>query len=287
MSILLIGATGLVGTRLAAQLAGRDDVRALARSEATATRLTDAGVTAVRGDLADPASLTQAFDGVRRLFLLTPYGPQQTALEHAALDAAERAGVTGVVYLSLIGADLDIAFARPHRQVEARLAASPLATTVLRPDFFAQNLHGQLDLIRQASIVFPAGDTALAPIDVEDIAAAAAAALTAPAQPTGAYTLTGPQRLTFADIAARTGAALNRTVTYVDAPPSVWHQGLLDAGVPPLFADGYSEMFDVYRQTGGTYVTHGVRQLTGTAPRPLEAFLDAELLPSINQQQPA
>lgn len=281
MSILLTGATGLIGSRVAAALNGRGDVRALARNDAAAAKLGDIGVQVVRGDLDDPSSLAAAFAGAERLFLLTPFSERQAEQEHAALDAALQAGVTGVVYLSLIGTDLDIAFARPHARIEARLAASPLATTVLRPDFFAQNLHGQADLIRRGQLVFPAGQAALAPIDIQDIADAAVAALTGAQQPTGTYTLTGPERLTFAQIAEQVGAAVGHDVVYLDAPRDVWRRSLLDAGVPALQTDGLVEMFDIYKETGGTWVTGGVHQLTGHQPRTLEAFLTTELTPAL------
>ncbi len=84
MSILLTGATGLIGSRVAAALQGRDDVRALARSEAAATKLRDLDLQVVRGDLDDPTSLTAAFAGVERLFLLTPFSERQAVQEHAA-----------------------------------------------------------------------------------------------------------------------------------------------------------------------------------------------------------
>lgn len=281
MSILLTGATGLVGSRVAASLAGHAGVRALARSDRAAAALEADGGHPVRGDLDEPATLAAAFAGVERLFLLTPFGERQAAQEHAALDAAEQAGVTGVVYLSLIGTDLDIAFARPHAQIEARLAAGPWRTTVLRPDFFAQNLHGQTDLIRGGQLIFPAGRAALAPVDVADIAAAAAAALTADRQPAGTYTLTGPERLTFAQVAEQVTAAVGHHVTYIDAPANAWREGLLAAGVPAPQADGLVEMFDTYKQTGGTWVTGGVQRLTGRPARPLVAFLADELAPAL------
>lgn len=281
MSILLTGATGLIGSRVAAALRGRDDVRALARSDAAATKLGDLDVQVVRGDLDDPSSLTAAFAGVERIFLLTPFNERQAEQEHVALDAALQAGVTGVVYLSLIATDLDIAFARPHAEIEARLAASPLESTALRPDFFAQNLHGQVDLIRQGQLIFPAGHAALAPIDVQDIADAAVTALTADQQPTGTYTLTGPERLTFNQIADQVAAAVGHDVTYLDAPRDAWRDSLLDAGVPARQTNGLVEMFDIYKQTGGTWVTGGVQKLTGHAPRTLAQFLASELTPAL------
>jgi len=282
--ILVIGGTGQVGSRLLQQLsnAAASDVKVLVRSEAAAAPVREMGLTPVSGDLARPQTLGEAFVGVRRVFLLTPYSDDQAALEHAALDAAETAGVERVVYLSLIGADVDLAFSAAHRGTEARLAASRFAVTVLRPDFFAQNLLGQLDYIRQGQLIFPAGAAAVAAVDVRDIAEAAAAALTAERQSTGTFALTGPQRLTFAEMAARIGRAVGWNVQHVDVPLEAWHQGLLSAGVPALFADGYAQMFRVYQQTGGTSATHGVSLLTQRTPRSLDTFLHDELVPSLN-----
>lgn len=281
MGILLTGATGVVGSRIVARLSDRHDVTAIARSDASADRLGTAGIRVVRADLDRPESLPPAFRGVTRLFLLTPYSERQLAQEHAALDAAEEAGVRGVVYLSLISTDLDIAFSRVHAEIEERLAAGPFATTVLRPDFFAQNLHGQAGLIAQGQFVWPAGGTTVAPVDVEDIADAAVVALTAERQPTGTFTLTGPERLTFGAMAERIGAALGRDVAYLDAPADAWRHGLLQAGVSEAQADGLVEMFQAYVRTGGTFVTGGVERITGRPPTNLDDFVSRELVPAL------
>lgn len=281
MTILLIGATGNVGHHIARGLAGRTDVRALARSSSSADALRDLGVDPVPGDLDDPNNLDAAFSGVERLFLLTPFSERQADQEHSALDAAERSGVRGIVYLSLTGADSHLALARPHTEIEARPARSPFAVTVLRPDFFAQNLHGQIEPIRAGQLFFPTGDAAVAAVDVRDIADAAVAALTAADQPTGTYTITGPERLTFAEIAERIGAHLGRSVEHIDPPAHQWRDGLVQAGVPTNFADGLAEMFTLYQRTGGTAVHHGTHLLTGRAPRPIDDFIADELGPAL------
>ena len=65
MNILVTGATGKVGSRLAKRLAGRGDrVRALVRDAARAAELSEAGIGLVVGDLLDPGSLRRAVRGV-------------------------------------------------------------------------------------------------------------------------------------------------------------------------------------------------------------------------------
>lgn len=291
--ILITGATGAVGSRLVRELAERDAggnlrVRALARTDASAEKLAGAGVEAVRGDLDDPTSLREAFEGVARLFLLTPFGASQARQEHNALDAAGRAGVRRVVKLSVSGADLDIAVSRAHKEVEGRLAiGSGFEVTVLRPDSYATNLLGQLPYIAAGQIVFPARDVRLAFVDPRDIAAAAAEALTRDEPLGGTYTLTGPERLDFAEVARRVSAAVGLEVRYVDAPPDSWRDGLVSVGVPVLLADGLVETFDALASNGGNVTTDAVRLILGRPPRPLDEFLREELAPALAAQDTA
>lgn len=97
--ILVTGSTGKVGQHLVAALkAAGAPLKALARSEASAQALAGQGVSAVRGDLGDPASLRAALEGVEALFLLSA-APRFAPLEIAAIDAARVAGVNKVVKL--------------------------------------------------------------------------------------------------------------------------------------------------------------------------------------------
>jgi len=65
MNILITGATGKVGSRLAQRLVARgDQVRALVRDPARAAGLASAGVALARGDLLDPRSLEAAVTGI-------------------------------------------------------------------------------------------------------------------------------------------------------------------------------------------------------------------------------
>lgn len=91
--ILLTGATGNVGGAVIANLTAMSaDVRALVRDESKAQGLRDAGVEVVIGDLDKPETLDAAFRGADRVFLATPVSPDQVALAHNGIAAAERAG---------------------------------------------------------------------------------------------------------------------------------------------------------------------------------------------------
>src|ERR1700738_3892663 len=92
MAILVTGSTGTIGSQVLAHLQGRNvEVRALTRSPETAQL--PSGVTAVRGDLADPDSLRSALKGVSALFLLAPNVADELTQAMLALDVAREAGV--------------------------------------------------------------------------------------------------------------------------------------------------------------------------------------------------
>jgi uncharacterized protein YbjT (DUF2867 family) len=95
-----------------------------------------------------------------------------------AMEAAKGAGVRQVVFLSLTG--IEKAKFVPHYKVEQYLLSSGQDYTFLRCSFFMQNLNtAHLDEIRQDSEIWiPVADARTSFIDVRDIAAVAALALT-------------------------------------------------------------------------------------------------------------
>lgn len=277
--ILLIGATGTVGSRVAALLAGRDDVRCLVRGDKAAAAVEKHGHTAVRGDLARPETVKPAFTGCDAVLLVTPYRPDQLALELAALDAADSAGVRHLVALSVLDAapGVEVAMTRGHRQVEAQLAERGIPHTVLRPDWFASNAAAQRDLIRGGILTYPYGDAVTAPVDPRDIAEVAVAALTA-AEPWGRVVeLTGPEPVTFRQSAERIAAVTGRPLTFLEAEPADWRGGLIAAGVEGWYADALLELIEGYSKRSGDPVRSGVPDTLGRPARSFDEWVRDEL----------
>lgn len=208
--ILVAGATGNIGRALLGELrvSGAGPVRGLTR-DGTRARFPE-GVEVCEGDLADPASLVSALDGVRSLFLVSRIGS-----DAEVLDAARRAGVEHVVLVSSIAVRTHphLGPARENAAVERLVEDSGLAWTVLRPTQFASNaLWWAADVRERRTVRLPYPDVGLPTIHPADIAAVARVALTEPGHRGRTYALTGPERVTARQQVDAVAAALGRKV---------------------------------------------------------------------------
>ncbi|AKJ29416.1 SDR family oxidoreductase [Caldimonas brevitalea] len=219
MSILVTGATGTVGSLVVQRLAQQGaEVKALVRTPAKAAL--PAGVTAVPGDLTDVASLRRALTSVRTLFLLNAVVPDELTQALVMLNLARDAGVQGIVYLSVIHADLysNVPHFTGKHSVERMIERFELPATVLRPAYFMQNdLQARGAIEGHGVYPMPLGSAGVAMIDVRDIADIAASELlrrhwAADPLPRLTLDLAGPDALTAASVAALWSEALQREV---------------------------------------------------------------------------
>jgi uncharacterized protein YbjT (DUF2867 family) len=265
-TILVLGGTGKTGSRLTKLLRARGaGVRTASRHGADVTF-----------DWDDPATHGPALDGATAVYLVPPtqrldYGD----LVVAFLDRAEAAGVGHVTQLSARGVDGAPPEVTP-RALELDLASrSGLTHSILRPGWFLQNFDDPgLFLPTGGRIAAPTGDGAEAFVHADDIAEAAAATLLAPADHDGGgYTLTGPEALSFAEVAERIAKASGRPVTHDDVDRETWVARAVAAGVPEDYAGLLSTLLDDRLRNGqGTATTDAVERLTGHPARGFDAY---------------
>ena len=275
--ILVSGATGTNGKEVVTLLSQRGaTVKAMVRDPAKAGDLrTLPGVELVAGDFDDAASLGRALTGVDRAFLLTPSTDRAEAQQLAFVGTAAAAGVRHVVKLSQFAAtpDSPVRFLRYHATVEAALRRSGMAWTFLRPNLFMQGLLNFKDLIRtKGMFAAAAGDARISVVDIRDIAAVAAAALTEDGHEGRIYDLTGPEALTHAEMAEKLSSATGRTIRFMDIPEEQMRSALAGIGMPPWQADGLIEDYAHYRRGEAAAVQPGIQDATGRQPRRFETF---------------
>ena len=222
--ILLTGATGNVGgaaaqALVAKQIEFRVLVRDAAKLPATVRDHADVRV----GDLTRHEDLMNGLAGVRKALLVTPNGEQQADIEAAFVDAAVQCGVKELVKVSSMEAAPDAVSAIPlaHYQTEQRIRASNLGWTLLRPNFFMQNLLLYAAAVRATSTLpLPLGRARVAMIDARDVGRAAAIALTEAGHEHRCYELSGPDLTDFHQVAhilsRKTGAEITYTEQSLD-----------------------------------------------------------------------
>jgi uncharacterized protein YbjT (DUF2867 family) len=275
--IVVTGATGTNGRHLIAELLERGaEVRAVVRDD-SARRGVDARADVMVGDLDHADQLGHVLDGAQALFVLTANGPRQVQQEKDLIDAAVRSGVPRIVKFSANGAGSSNPdpIAVLHRQMERHLEASGIEFTILRNNFFMQNLLWFAKAIAgQHRIRLPMGDGAVAMVDARDIARVAAAALIEPGHAGAIYDVTGPEALTMHDVAAVVSQALGLPIRYeaIDGPG--FRVGLDGWGLDAAFAQALVETY--VRLASGTQreVTGTVQRIGGHAPRTLKHFID-------------
>jgi uncharacterized protein YbjT (DUF2867 family) len=169
-------------------------------------------------DFTDAATFDTALTGVSRLLLVRP--PQLADVDkyfRPFVDAMKRMGVRQVIFLSLQGVESGPSVI-PHHKIEKLIVESGLPFTFLRPGFFMQNLSTtHRDEIRLHDELFiPAGNGRTSFVDVRDIGAVAAMALTSQTREHlyKGYELTGTEALTYGEVATILTTVLRRKITY-------------------------------------------------------------------------
>jgi NAD(P)H dehydrogenase (quinone) len=245
MTIAVTGASGHLGRLVVESLLARGaapaDVVALARSTAKVADLAARGVVVREADYDRPETLAPALDGVDVLVLVSGSEVGQRARQHAAvIDAAKGAGVGQVLYTSAPHADTSpLVLAPEHKATEELLAASGLATTILRNGWYTENYAGDVEQARETGeIAHSTGDGRVASASRADYAeAAAVVALDAPTHAGATYELSGDVAWGFDELASAAAQVLGRPVTYRRLSPAEHRAILLGAGLDEPAAD--------------------------------------------------
>lgn len=266
--ILITGATGNIGLELARELDRMGaELRVLVRDPARAGGL-PARAERVIGDLGKPETLTPAFAGVDKLFLLT----QGIGTDYAAfaVAAAKAAGVSHLVFVSsysVLSEPLP-AMARWHHEREEIIRASGVPATILRPSGFMTNALDWLPTIREGYVIDPIGPGRYAPIDPADIAAVAARVLTGDGHGGQEYAPTGHELFTVAEQVRVLAQAIGREIAVREAAtPADAIRSRFPSGAPQALADAITEGFRLMRADTVGFRTDDVERLLGRRPR--------------------
>ena len=265
--VLVVGASGTVGSALVERLRakGEEVVRATSRPALESDQ--------VHLALPSGEERGRAFEGVDRLFLLSPPGfTQGDVLLNPLVDEAKARGLRKVILMTAMGADADESL--PLRKAERHLEASGLAYNILRPNWFMQNFHTFWiqGILSQGKILLPVGRAKGSFIDARDIAAVAAELFTTTRFDGRAFDLTGSQALDHDEVAVILSRESGRTITYEEVSPEAMREGLLHAGLPRDYAEFLLVILGYFKAGYAERITDAVETITGAAPRSFENY---------------
>ncbi|HZU34042.1 MAG TPA: SDR family oxidoreductase [Candidatus Angelobacter sp.] len=279
--ILITGASGHVGRRLAELLAQRGaKLRLMGRDTSKLPRLPNAEQ--ISADYNDIASLDRAMAGIERAFIVSGHSePGQRAREHRnAIQAAARAGVKHLVYTSFQGASPDSKFpySRDHYQTEQYLAESGVPFTALRDSMYMDMFAEMPD--ENGVIRGPAGNGVAAFVSREDVAQVAAAILSSSNPLTGTPDVTGPEAITFTEAARRLSAITGRNLRFEDESLEEGRRWRRATGAKDWQVETWVGSYAAIAAGEMAQVSDTVARLTGHPPLKLEDYFSqhSELL---------
>jgi uncharacterized protein YbjT (DUF2867 family) len=257
-NILLVGATGTIGFSLAKQLAKKNvQCRCLVRNLENAAHLKELGMELVLGDLAVMSTLPGALKGVEKVFLCTPLEPNVVELQGNLVLAAKGAGVKHFVKVSTIGASprSNISFALWHGLTEQKIRDLQIPFTFLQPHYFMQNTLMFKASMKSADTIFtPMSDAPISMVDSDDIAAVACAVLTSSGHENKAYEITGPEALSFSQVATVLSETLGRAIEHMTLPTEVMQNAMREQGTPAWLIDGTTNLYKFFDTGDAAFV---------------------------------
>ncbi len=273
-SVLVIGATGKVGRRVADLLDTRGvDVRRASRSSAT------------RFDWTDRTTWAPALDGAGPVYI--SYQPDlivSGAVDDVAelVRRAESAGVTRLVLLAGRG--------EPEAEAAGRVVhAAAIDSTVLSCAWFDQNFSegGFAPEIAMGSLTLPVGAVGEPLIHTDDIAEVAVAALldrAAGVNPHAGqtYDLTGPRLLTFAEAAAEIGRARGVDILATEVTLDGYRQMLSQYGLASADIGVLMTLFGTLFDGRNSRIGNDVEHVLGRPARDFADFVNSEMMQQVS-----
>jgi uncharacterized protein YbjT (DUF2867 family) len=260
--VLVTGGTGKTGKSLIAQLQKKGvPYRAASRPAF---------------DLGEKATWDAALEGVASVYLVAPPTVNDPyALMIAFIVSAMRKGVRRFVFLSMAGLP---AGGPAHGQVHQWLKDNADDWAVLCPSAFMQNFSQghNLAAIREEGSIYSNTGTGRVPfIDVDDIAAAAAAVLTAPAPQNAEFVLTGDESLSYDRVAELISDACGRAISHIHVSTDEMAERLIKRGLPETTARFLAFGYATIAAGMADRTTDAVQTLTGRSPVTFPAFARA------------
>ena len=229
---------------------------------------TIAGAEVVHGDYGDPASLAAGMNTGDRVFMVSLHeGPDQRVPHHRTfIEAATRARVDHIVYLSFVAAGPDAIFlhARSHGETERLLAESGISYTAIRNSMYADEIPTWFD--SEGVNTVPAGNGRMSFSYRPEIARAITVCLTEPGHEGAVYDIVTPQSVGMGELAEIAWAVTGCNYRYAPSSDAAWEERWRAAGKEEWAIEAGLSSYAALRAGELDVVTDDYRRLTRENP---------------------
>jgi len=266
MPYLITGATGEIGSHVVEHLLHQGErPRVFVRNAQKARERYGNRVDITVGDLRDANSLRAALHGIDALFLVNS-GPVLARLDRAAAHAAKAAGTKLLVKLSSFDAQHTVGTGVWHAQGEAAIRDSGIAFTFVQPTGFMSNALWWAPSIKAEGVVRCATGSGKIPfIHADDIAAVALNALRG-AFIGQALPITGPQALSYAEMALKIASAIGKPIRFELLSEVQERQKMIEIGESEEMIAAHLSIYKAIREGRLATVTGTVERVLGRPP---------------------
>ena len=262
---LVIGGKGKTGRRVVQRL------EALGHDVFSASRSSNPCF-----DWNDDSNWGKVLSGFKALYI--SYHPDLSvpgASEHirSLLTVAQAQSIERIVLLSGRGED-------EAQFCEHLVLESGVPATVVRCAWFNQNFSESFfhDMLMSGTLAVPNAHVGEGYVDADDIADVATAALTENGHEGKIYELTGPELLTFREIAKIFEEVTGRNIKVVDVSQKTFIQGLEAAHLPKEMVSLIDYLFNEVLDGRNANLCAGVQRALGRPPRDFRSFLQNNYL---------
>jgi uncharacterized protein YbjT (DUF2867 family) len=276
MRYLIFGATGNIGSRVTERLIARGERPSVFVRNANKAKVLFGDQVEIHvGDLEKPrSSLAAALAGIDEVFLVTD-GPDLDSRDRAVAVAAKSAGVRHLVKLSTLDVHTGAGTGPWHARGEVAVRGSGVAFTFIQSAGFMSNALGWSHSIRELGVLRTStGQGKIAFIHPDDIADVATAALITRDQDGQSLVITGPEALSYGEMAATIGSAIGKRVLFEEISDQQAYAGVIRwAGKGP-YADALVDIWRSVREGRLATVSDGVKQVLERRPIPFARWAE-------------
>jgi uncharacterized protein YbjT (DUF2867 family) len=283
LNILVIGATGKVGSATIKQLTNHKhvNIHAGVRDLAKSAQQFSDGVELVHFDLDDVSSIHKAVQGKDGILLLTGYTVDMLKQSKRVIDEANAAGVSHIVHIGASSNNTaEIAHWGWHRMIEAYIEQQDLNYTHIQPEAFMQNITA-FGWLTEQSVINLIKHSVWSWVDANDIGVLAGEALARPTEFANQVWPMGYSAASMQDVAKIIGNKTGKTYELVDVDPNDFYAAAVESGADPAYMSCVRDQLilngkDAIANAEATFDAARFEQATGKSPTAWSDFINKE-----------